>query len=435
MSYQQAPIVPDPAESTPPGAHVPVPTQRAATKVVATMAIAQFGLFVALLAPVTVSLALKTQTLFDGDTGAAAVANASILSVAAFFALVANPVFGRLSDLTTARLGRRRTWMVIGLVFFVVSQLIVALAPSVPVLLVGWCLAQVAGNAILAPLLATIADQVPHEQRGSVSANVGVMQNLGILAAAYIASFFVSNMLALFLVPALIAVVTVGIYCLVLPDQRLTERPDLGGWVALLKTFWVNPLQHRDFAWAWISRFLMTLGVFFFITFRLFYLQAEIGLTAEDATRVLTLGVLLHTIALVITAKIGGWLSDKLNRRKIFVIASTAIVGVALAMLAHATTVPAFYAVEIVMGIGYGVYVAVDTALVIDVLPNPDDAAKDLGVLNIANALPQSLAPAIGALILGIGRVAGANYTALFWAAVITVVLGALTIIPIKSVR
>ena len=76
MSYQQAPIVPDPADSTPAGAHVPVPTQRAATKVVATMAIAQFGLFVALLAPVTVSLALKTQTLFDGDTGAAAVANA-----------------------------------------------------------------------------------------------------------------------------------------------------------------------------------------------------------------------------------------------------------------------------------------------------------------------------------------------------------------------
>ena len=84
---------------------------------------------------------------------------------------------------------------------------------------------------------------------------------------------------------------------------------------------------------------------------------------------------------------------------------------------------------------GYGVYVAVDTALVIDVLPDPDNAAKDLGVLNIANALPQSLAPAIGALLLGIGGLAGSNYTALFWGAGITVVLGALTIIPIKSVR
>lgn len=434
MSHQIAPIEPDPTGAAT-QSHVPVPTGRASTTVVTTMAIAQFGLFVALLAPVTVSLALKTQTLFDGDTGQAAVANATVLSVAAFFALVANPVFGRLSDLTTARLGRRRTWMLVGLAFFVVSQLIVALAPSVPVLMVGWCLAQVSGNAILAPLLATIADQIPPQQRGSVSANVGVMQNLGILAAAYIASLFVSNMLALFLVPALIAVITVGIYCLVLPDRRLAERPDLGGWRALLKTFWVNPFVHRDFGWAWISRFLMTLGVFFFITFRLFYLQAEVGLPAAEAAQVLTFGVLLYTIALVITAKIGGWLSDRFNRRKPFVIASTVIVGIALAMLAHATTVPSFYAVEIVMGIGYGVYVAVDTALVIDVLPNPDDAAKDLGVLNIANALPQSLAPAIGALLLGIGGVAGTNYTALFWAAGITVVLGALTIIPIKSVR
>ncbi len=429
MSHQLHPL--DPAVA----AHGPVPTHRAPTRVVVTMAIAQFGLFVALLAPVTVSLALKTQTLFNGDTAAAAVANASVLSIAAFFALVANPVFGRLSDLTTARFGRRRTWMAIGLVFFVISQLVVALAPSVPVLLVGWCLAQISGNAILAPLLATIADQVPHEQRGSVSANVGVMQNLGILAAAYVATLFVSNMLALFMVPAIIAVITVGIYCVVLPDTPITERPKLGGWVATLKTFWVNPKQHPDFGWAWISRFLMTLGVFFFITFRLFYLQAEIGLGVGEATQVLTLGVLLYTIALVITAKIGGWLSDRINRRKIFVIASTAIVGIALAMLAHATTVPAFYAVEIVMGIGYGVYVAVDTALVIDVLPNPDDAAKDLGVLNIANALPQSLAPAMGALLLGIGGVAGSNYTALFWGAGITVVLGALTIIPIRSVR
>ena len=429
MSHQLHPL--DPAVSS----HGPVPTHRAPTRVVVTMAIAQFGLVVALLAPVTVSLALKTQTLFDGDTGAAAVANASVLSIAAFFALVANPVFGRLSDLTTARFGRRRTWMVIGLVFFVISQLIVALAPTVPVLLVGWCLAQVAGNAILAPLLATIADQVPPAQLGSVSANVGVTQNLGILAAAYVATLFVSNMLALFLVPAIIAVITVGIYCAVLPDTPITERPHLGGFFDTLKTFWVNPVQHPDFGWAWISRFLMTLGVFFFITFRLFYLQAEIGLAVAEATQVLTLGVLLYTIALVITAKIGGWLSDRTGRRKPFVIASTAIVGIALAMLAHATTVPAFYAVEIVMGIGYGVYVAVDTALVIDVLPDPDNAAKDLGVLNIANALPQSLAPAIGALLLGIGGLAGSNYTALFWGAGITVVLGALTIIPIKSVR
>ena len=133
---------------------VPVPLGRAPFRVVWGMALAQFGLFVALLAPVTVSLALKTQTLVAGDR--AAVVNGKILAVAAFFALVANPVFGRFSDLTTARFGRRRTWMAIGTVLFVGAQALVAVAPTLSVLAVGWCFAQIAANAVLAPLLATI---------------------------------------------------------------------------------------------------------------------------------------------------------------------------------------------------------------------------------------------------------------------------------------
>jgi MFS family permease len=411
----------------------PGPTTRAPLRVVVGMALAQFGLFVALLAPVTVSLALKTQTLVAGDR--AAVVNGKILAVAAFFALVANPVFGRFSDLTTARFGRRRTWMAIGVVLFVLAQALVAVAPAVPLLAVGWCLSQIAGNAVLAPLMATIADQVPHEQRGSVSANVGVMQNVGILGGAYLASLFVTDMLALFLVPSAIAVALVGLYCLLLPDRPIAERPQTEGWLAMLRTFWVNPLHHPDFGWAWACRFLVTLASFLFVTYRIFFLQRQVGLTAAEAARALTIGVLLYTLALVITAKIGGFLSDRFDRRKVFVITSTLIGGTGLVLLAKTHSLPVFYTVEVVMGIGYGVYAAVDTALVIDVLPNPDDSAKDLGVLNIANALPQSLAPLVGLILLGLGGVAGANYPAMFIGAGVIALLGALAVVPIKKVR
>lgn len=202
---------------------------RASTPVVVAMAVAQFGLFVGLLAPVTVSLALKTQTLVPADQAAAV--NGNVLAVAALFALVGNPVFGRLSDLTLSRFGRRRPWMIGGAVVFVAAMLVVALAGSVPVLLAGWCLAQLAGNAVLAPLLATIADQVPPDHRGSVSANVGVMQNLGILAAAYIAAWFVDNLVALFVVPGVIALVTVAVFCVVLPDRPSPSgRTPGAGW-------------------------------------------------------------------------------------------------------------------------------------------------------------------------------------------------------------
>lgn len=87
------------------------------------------------------------------------------------------------------------------------------------------------------------------------------------------------------------------------------------------------------------------------------------------------------------------------------------------------------------MGFAYGIYASIDTALVVDVLPNADKPGKDLGVINIANALPQSLAPAFAGLLLGIGSAAGQNYTLMLWGAGIIGIVGALAVIPIKRVR
>lgn len=409
-----------------------VPTGRARLSVVVLMAIAQFGIFLALLAPVTVSLALKVQTLVPQDQAAATLG--IVLTVAAIVALVANPIIGRLSDRTTSRWGRRRPWMVAGCAVLLIGMTMVGLAGSIPTVLVGWMISQLGGNMILAPLLTTIADQVPQFQRGTVAANVGIMQNVGILAAAYVSSWFVGNMLLLFLVPAGVAVITALAYCVVLPDRQVRVHPDPGGWKTLATTFWVSPRQYPDFAWVWLSRFLIILVSFLFITFRVFFLQDQVGLTTEDAVQVFTTGVLIYTIALVIFAKLGGWLSDRLQRRKIFVITATVVFALGTYLLVHVTTVPAFYMVEALMGAAYGMYWAVDMALVVDVLPHPDDSAKDLGVMNIANALPQSLAGAIGGLLLSLGT-EGDNYTLLFVVAGLLGLLGAAAILPVKKVR
>jgi MFS family permease len=112
---------------------------------------------------------------------------------------------------------------------------------------------------------------------------------------------------------------------------------------------------------------------------------------------------------------------------------STVLFGVGLVVLALADSVNTFYVAEVVMGLAYGVYSAVDTALVVDVLPDPKKPGKDLGVINIANSLPQSLAPALGLLLLGLGG--GDNYPALLWGAGIVAVVGALIVLPIRSVR
>jgi MFS family permease len=83
-------------------------------------------------------------------------------------------------------------------------------------------------------------------------------------------------------------------------------------------------------------------------------------------------------------------------------------------------------------GVGFGMYMAVDLALVVDVLPDADQAAKDLGVLNIAGALPFTLAPAIAPAILAVG---GDSYRVLFGVAAACAVAGAAAILPVKGVR
>jgi MFS family permease len=82
-------------------------------------------------------------------------------------------------------------------------------------------------------------------------------------------------------------------------------------------------------------------------------------------------------------------------------------------------------------GLGFGIYMAVDLALVADVLPAGENA-KDLGVLNIAGALPYSVAPAIAPAILAVGN---GSYGALYAVAGVCAVLGAAAILPVRRVR
>ena len=301
-----------------------------------------------------------------------------------------------------------------------------------PVLIVGWFGAQLAANAAFAAYLATIADQVPPSQTAKISALGGVMQNVGILVATFVAGLFTEQMIPLFMIPALCGVVGMVAYALVLKDPQLHHKPPSQGLKAWVQTFWVSPRQHPDFGWAWISRFLLVLGSFMFSTFRLNWMIDHLGLTSTQAAQVVFLGVLIYTIVLVIVGQTVGFLSDKIGRRKIFVFASTALFAIGLLALTQVHTVSHFYVIEAILGAAFGIYMGVDLALVIGVLPNPENAAKDLGVFNIANAAPQSLAPFLGAALIG---GAAKDYSLLYVVAAALTFLGALAIIPVKKVK
>ncbi|MFP3459998.1 MFS transporter [Arthrobacter globiformis] len=409
----------------------PAPVHKAKARVIATMVLARLGLMIALSVPIVAGMTLKIQSLVSASDVPATLG--TVISMGAFAALLFDPVFGRLSDRTIGRFGRRRPWLVAGALGLLACLAIIATAPNTVILGIGWFFAQALGNAAVAAHTATLADQVPQWQRGKVSGMIGIASQAASLGAAYSASFFGQNMLLLFLIPGLLSLVLVLVFAFMLPDQPIQRRPaSEGGTRTALKTFWVNPRKNPDFAFAWVSRFLVVLAMFMFVTFRLLYLQQDLGLSKQDAAGALATGVLIYTLALVTAGQIAGWISDRLGRRKVFIWTSAIIFGIGTWMLTLANSTSAFYWAELVIGVGFGIYIAVDLALVIDVLPNPEDTAKDLGVFNIAMTGPQTLAPAVSAALVTIG---GGHYDLLLAVAAGTALLGALTIIPVKKVR
>jgi MFS family permease len=207
------------------------------------------------------------------------------------------------------------------------------------------------------------------------------------------------------------------------------------GLADLGRTFWVNPVRHPDFGWAFLSRFLVFMGVAYFLSYQFIFLSDQLKLDKAAALEGLALSQLITTVVTITCTLLSGWLSDRIGRRKPVVLFAGLLVALGLTIIAFATSLDHFLIGAAVYGIGQGVYFAVDMALVAAVLPNQEDTAKDLGVFNIASAMPQSLAPVIAPIFLMIGSVPGGNLAAVFMAGGVFAVIGAFAVLPIRKSR
>ncbi len=319
--------------------------------------------------------------------------------------------------------------------------LVIALAPNVTVVLAGWCLAQLAYNALLPALAALLPDQVPVEQRGRVAGLLGVALSVGLVGGVFLAQAVSESIFLMFMAPAAAGVAFVAILACVLDDRRLdpSRRPPPYTIREFLGSFWVNPARHPDFGWAWLSRFLLYMAVATLLTYQVFYLIEHLGISEERVPRLVFVNTLVLNAGLAVFSVAGGSLSDLAGgRRKVFIWSSAVVFGVGTAIIAFAGSFAVFLAGVAICGVGIGVYLAVDLALVSQVLPNPDDASKDLGVFGVASTLPQSIAPAIAPVFLAIPLFAsgeGDNYTALYFIAALFSIASALAILPVKGVR
>ncbi|MDE0545132.1 MFS transporter [Microbacterium sp. C7(2022)] len=394
-----------------------------------------FGVYLALLTPVLVSMAFKIQHITE-TTEEATAQLGMVLGIGAFFALIANPLAGRLSDRTTSRWGMRRPWILGGSLVALGAFTIIGMATSIWVVLVAWCLVQASMNAVLAAANATLPDQVPVSSRGKVSGIVGLTTPLGILGGNVLVNFL-SDDLARFVVPGAIATVLAVLFVLVLKDRKLEHKPaqkfTLGQFFG---SFVFNPAKHPDFGWTWLTKFLVMFGYAGIATFLPFYLTEKFGLDEQTAITTILIANLASMAAMAVSGPVGGILSDRIGKRRPFVAIAGVIMVVGLVILAFAPDITTLIIAQTIIGLGAGSFLSVDLALATEVLPDPDDTAKDLGVLNIANALPQSIAPAIAPGIIALGATTAlGGYTVYYLFGALVALAGAVLVYRIKGVK
>lgn len=259
---------------------------------------------------------------------------------------------------------------------------------------------------------------------------LGVSQVGGILIGTALATA-AGGITAGYLACAAFSLLALIPYVLMRRDAVLDHRDQPPfQWREFVSGFWIDPRRHPDFGWAWLTRFLMNLSYSISTMYLLYYLTDAVHYRGDADTGVLILTA-LDAVTLLGTVVISGIWSDRTGLRKVFVVWSGLVISAATMLLAVWQTWTGAVVASLVLGVGYGVYTSVDFALLTDVLPVAADRGKDLGVINIANALPQVLAPAIAApIVTHLG-----GYGALYALAGAIGVGGSVLVRRIRSVR
>ena len=390
------------------------------------------GLYLAVMTPLLVSLAIRLE---DVDPAGKTRSLGLVVGLGTLVNIVSSLVFGVLSDRTTARMGRRKPWILGGMPVLLAGAAVTGSGSSVSAVLVGFMVSQLGLSAIMTALQAIQPDQVPEQQRGKVAGLVGFTAQIGGVLGFQLASPLKNSGLLLFLVPAVLACLAMVPVLLFLPD-RAVARPDQSGQgvVTMLRSLRFDPRRHPDLGWTWAGRFLIQLSLMFLSTYQLYFLTDHLGYELDKVTGLLAISGGIGLVMTSAGAVVSGILSDRLRRRKLFIYAAAAAFAIGFVVVATASSFAQVLVGSQVILLGAGIFGAVDIALVTDVIPDKEtEGAKYMSIFGIASALPQSAAPLIAPFILAIGG--GDNYTLLFLVAAGIAVSGGLAVRPIRGAR
>jgi MFS family permease len=344
-----------------------------------------------------------------------------LFAIGAGMALVGPAVFGYISD----RVGRRMPFIGIGTLLTVLALAWLAYAPNFAQLLLAYIVLQLADDMATGPYSALIPDLVARREHGLASGWLGTFQLLGSVAAG-LTGFWLIGLTLQFLLVALVVAVSA-----LLIITQIREVPGLRGerW-GFLESL-LAPWQSADFRWVWLTRFLVMLGQYSAQTYLQFYLADVVrtfnlfgrSLTTLPAQAVAFMGLLI-AVGAALSAIPAGQYSDTQGRKRVIYVAGVGLAAVMLLMLLL-PRYDALLVLALAFGVFYGAYLAVDWALISDVLPDPSAHATGMGLWQTSIVLPQMLAGSLGALVGRLNAEGGGGYTLLFLLSALCFVLGA----------
>lgn len=388
---------------------------------------ANFALLGALAAPAVAVLPLRISALVGADQRTATLA--AVVAAGAVAAVIANPVFGWLSDRTRGRWGRRAPWMVGGALLGAVGIALLTAASDIASIVGAWILIQTAYNSGLAAVAALFADALKERERAAASGLFAASTFLGTLPALVMIAVFPSFASTIAIVIGCAAVPAV-VACAVLVRDRGSRTPGIDNGAPVPAT----PQARRDFGILWVQRLLMLFAFGLTTSFGLYYVLDRLAETETAAASLFSLTTLIGGAALVLASAVcGAWAGRRGGYLPFLVVAGLGLIAAAV-VRAFAGAVPVLWGGALVGGFAIGMFFAVDLALALRVIP-AGRSGQYLGLLNATETVPQVLTPLAAGLLVtwgGADPVSGGadNYATMHLAGAAVAVV-ALALLPL----
>ncbi|KHL03776.1 hypothetical protein LK10_08440 [Sinomonas humi] len=402
---------------------------------IAGLTLATFAAMMAFILPTAFSLSVALARIAPGQEQVLG----GLASVGALGGMLTGPAFGIWSDRTRSRFGRRRPFLAGGAVVGLAGLVVLGMANSVGSLYMGWIVTVLGLNTVSLALTNIQADRLPQAQRGRVAGLTGFATMTAPVIGVGLAVGLVRNQFLLFVVPGMIAAVLVILLGLFMkdPDTRGKVLAPLS-FASVGAKYVFNPRKHRAYAWNWLGRLVFFMGITGSTTFTTFFFAQRLNMPVQQVAGVMATISLLGIVGGVVGGLGSGFLSDKIKRRRIFILVGAVGFAAGSVILALADNMAGLGIGILVSNLGVGVFSAVDQAIVLDVLPERDtDAGRYTALMAFAQGIPNVIAPVVAAFVITIGAAGDAkNYTLLYFLTAVFALAGAVIIFArVKAVR